>query len=48
MKCIILKLTVHFPKEKRPIILDLAGKMSANRIKNTAPKKQFLFYKKDS
>ena len=27
-----------FSKEKRPIILNLAGKMSANRIKNTAPK----------
>lgn len=27
-----------FEREKRPIILDLAGKMSKNRIKNTAPK----------
>jgi Rad3-related DNA helicase len=27
-----------FTKEKRPIILNLAGKMSANRIKNTAQK----------
>jgi Rad3-related DNA helicase len=33
-----IKVDSPFTKEKRPIILDLAGKMSANRIKNTAPK----------
>ena len=33
-----IKVDSPFSKEKRPIILDLAGKMSANRIKNTAPK----------
>lgn len=33
-----IKVDSPFSKEKRPIILDLAGKMSANRIKDTAPK----------
>ena len=33
-----IKVDSPFTKEKRPIILNLAGKMSANRIKNTAPK----------
>ncbi|WP_432645023.1 helicase C-terminal domain-containing protein [Methanobrevibacter sp.] len=33
-----IKVDSLFTKEKRPIILDLAGKMSANRIKKTAPK----------
>ena len=33
-----IKVDSPFSKEKRPIILDLAGKMSANRIKKTAPK----------
>ena len=33
-----IKVDSPFTKEKRPIILDLAGKMSSNRIKNTAPK----------
>ena len=33
-----IKVDSSFSKEKRPIILNLAGKMSANRIKNTAPK----------
>ena len=33
-----IKVDSPFTKEKRPIILDLAGKMSANRIKKTAPK----------
>ena len=33
-----IKVDSPFSKEKRPIILNLAGKMSANRIKNTAPK----------
>ncbi|MDL2246215.1 ATP-dependent DNA helicase [Methanobrevibacter sp. OttesenSCG-928-K11] len=33
-----VKVDSPFPPEKRPIILDLAGKMSANRIKQTAPK----------
>ncbi|MBR7049832.1 MAG: ATP-dependent DNA helicase, partial [Methanobrevibacter sp.] len=33
-----IKVDSPFTKEKRPIILDLAGKMSANRIKRTAPK----------
>lgn len=33
-----IKVDSPFSKEKRPIILKLAGKMSANRIKNTAPK----------
>ena len=33
-----VKVDSPFSKEKRPIILDLAGKMSANRIKDTAPK----------
>lgn len=32
-----VKVDSPFSKEKRPIILDLAGKMSANRIKKTAP-----------
>ena len=33
-----IKVDSPFTKEKRPIILNLAGKMSANRIKRTAPK----------
>ena len=33
-----IKVDSPFSKEKRPIILNLAGKMSANRIKKTAPK----------
>ena len=33
-----IKVDSPFTKEKRPIILNLAGKMSANRIKHTAPK----------
>ena len=33
-----IKVDSPFSKEKRPIILDLAGKMSANRIKKTSPK----------
>ena len=33
-----IKVDSPFTKEKRPIILNLAGKMSANRIKKTAPK----------
>ena len=33
-----IKADSPFTKEKRPIILNLAGKMSANRIKKTAPK----------
>lgn len=33
-----IKVDSPFSKEKRPIILDLAGKMAKNRIKNTAPK----------
>ncbi|OWT33262.1 ATP-dependent helicase [Methanobrevibacter sp. 87.7] len=33
-----IKVDSPFPPEKRPIILDLAGKMSKNRIKKTAPK----------
>ena len=33
-----IKVDSPFTKEKRPIILKLAGKMSANRIKKTAPK----------
>jgi Rad3-related DNA helicase len=33
-----IKVDSPFTKEKRPIILDLAGKMSANKIKRTAPK----------
>ena len=32
-----IKVDSPFTKEKRPIILNLAGKMSANRIKRTAP-----------
>lgn len=32
-----IKVDSPFTKEKRPIILNLAGKMSANRIKKTAP-----------
>ena len=37
-----IKVDSPFTKEKRPIILNLAGKMSANRIKNTAPKTVIL------
>lgn len=33
-----IKVDSPFPPEKRPIILDLVGKMSKNRIKKTAPK----------
>ena len=33
-----IKVDSPFTKEKRPIILDIAGKMSKNRIKKTAPK----------
>ena len=33
-----IKVDSPFTKEKRPIILNTAGKMSANRIKKTAPK----------
>lgn len=33
-----IKVDSPFEREKRPIILDLAGKMSKNRIKQTAPK----------
>ncbi len=33
-----IKVDSPFTKEKRPIILNLAGKMSKNRIKKTAPK----------
>lgn len=33
-----IKVDSPFDREKRPIILDLAGKMSKNRIKQTAPK----------
>ncbi|RPF52916.1 Rad3-related DNA helicase [Methanobrevibacter gottschalkii] len=33
-----IKVDSPFTKEKRPIVLNLAGKMSANRIKKTAPK----------
>lgn len=33
-----IKVDSPFPPEKRPIILNLAGKMSKNRIKTTAPK----------
>ncbi len=33
-----IKVDSPFTKEKRPIILNLAGKMSKNRIGNTAPK----------
>ena len=33
-----IKVDSPFTKEKRPIILNTAGKMSANRIKTTAPK----------
>ena len=33
-----IKVDSPFSKEKRPIILDLAGKMSKNRINKTAPK----------
>ena len=33
-----IKVDSPFTKEKRPIILDLAGKISANMIKKTAPK----------
>ncbi len=33
-----IKVDSPFSKEKRPIILDLAGKMSKNRIKSTVPK----------
>ncbi|MBE6499081.1 MAG: ATP-dependent DNA helicase [Methanobrevibacter thaueri] len=33
-----IKVDSPFTKEKRPIILNLAGKMSSNRIKKTAPK----------
>lgn len=33
-----IKVDSPFSKEKRPIILDLAGKMSKNRIKTTVPK----------
>lgn len=33
-----IKVDSPFDKEKRPIILDLAGKMSKNRIKQTVPK----------
>lgn len=33
-----IKVDSPFSKEKRPIVLDLAGKMSKNRIKTTVPK----------
>ena len=33
-----IKVDSPFPVNKRPIELKLAGKMSANRIKHTAPK----------
>ncbi len=33
-----MKVDSPFPPEKRPIQLDIAGKMSANRIKHSAPK----------